>query len=167
MALIDLADDTFLAADPAAVAAVVGDPHQWAMWWPGLRLVTTRDRGLKGRQWRVEGPLRGTAEIWLEPWGDGVLVHHYLRLDYLCPDTSSVPGPTSALRRRAARERERRTQAWKCAVHALKDDLERGRRPGTAAAGTVGAEGWTRAGAQSGAQGGAQGGAGQCRWSAR
>lgn len=126
MALIDLSDDTFVAADPAAVATVVADPRQWTRWWPDLRLVTTRDRGPKGRQWRVDGPLLGTAEIWLEPWGDGVVVHHYQRLDL--PPTRR---PTSALQREAARERARRTQAWKRAVHALKDDLERGRRPGT------------------------------------
>ncbi len=129
VALLDLVDDTFVAADPAAVAAVVSDPPRWRAWWPDLVVTTTRDRGLKGRQWRVDGPLVGTAEIWLEPWGDGVLVHHYLRVDPALAAGAPPEGP--ARWRWAARERGRRAQAWKVSVHALKDALERGRRPGT------------------------------------
>ena len=114
---IDLVDDTFVVAPVEQLAAVVADPASWRRWWPDLRLTTTRDRGPKGRQWRVDGALVGTAEVWLEPWGDGVLVHFYLRCE---------PGASQ----RADRELRRRAQAWKRAVHALKDDLERGRRPG-------------------------------------
>ncbi|GAB3596754.1 hypothetical protein GCM10027446_23980 [Angustibacter peucedani] len=128
MALIDLVDDTFVAADPAAVAAVVADERRWARWWPDLALTTTRDRGPKGRQWRVDGALVGTAEVWLEPWGDGVLVHCFLRLD---PAPAPAPGEGPAAWRWAARERAARAQAWKRVVHGLKDDLEHGRRPGT------------------------------------
>ncbi len=109
---IDLVDDTFVVASPDVVAAVVADPERWRSWWPDLQLTTTRDRGRKGHQWRVEGPLVGTAEIWLEPWGDGVLVHFYLRCD---------PGDRPLV---VERERRRRAQAWKRVVHALKDALE-------------------------------------------
>ncbi len=122
VALIDLADDTFVAAPPGRVAGVVADPARWAGWWPDLRLTTTRDRGAKGRQWLVDGALVGTAEVWLEPWGDGVLVHCYLRAD---PAGADVPP------RRLERERRVRAQEWKRVVHALKDELEHGRRPGT------------------------------------
>ena len=119
---IDLVDDTFVVAAPEQLAAVVADPRRWRQWWPDLRLTCTRDRGVKGQQWRVAGALQGTAEIWLEPWADGVLVHFYLRCD---PPTAGGRG-----RDGVERERRRRAQAWKRAVHALKDDLETGRAPG-------------------------------------
>lgn len=128
---IDLVDDTFVVAAPELVAGVVADPRRWAGWWPDLRLTVTRDRGRKGQQWRVDGPLTGTAEIWLEPWGDGVLVHHFLRCDLTAGaggSGSRVPAASGS--RAADRERRRRAQDWKHAVHRLKDELEAGRRPG-------------------------------------
>lgn len=112
MPAIDLVDDTFVVAPPEQVAAVVADPQRWRAWWPDLRLTTTRDRGLKGRQWRVDGALVGTAEVWLEPWGDGVVVHWFLRCEPTDPRVAVGP------------ERRRRVQAWKRVVHALKDGLE-------------------------------------------
>ena len=117
---IDLVDDTFVVASPERVAQVVADPGRWGSWWPDLRLTTTRDRGVKGRQWRVDGALAGTAEIWLEPWRDGVIVHFYLRCDPADPA------------RAPERERRRRAQAWKRVVHALKDALQV--KPGAVAA---------------------------------
>jgi hypothetical protein len=114
---IDLVDDTFVVASPEQVAAVVGDPQRWRAWWPDLQLTTTRDRGVKGVQWRVRGALEGTAEIWLEPWRDGVVVHYYLRCDPRDPAT------------RPRRERRRRAQAWKRVVHGLKDALELAAEP--------------------------------------
>jgi hypothetical protein len=126
---IDLVDDTFVSADPRLVAELVADPASWAHWWPDLQLATTRDRGPKGRQWRVGGALRGTAEIWLEPWRDGVLVHFYLRAEPSAVVARWTPAAVG-------RERRRRAQQWKRAVHELKDTLERGRRPGEAAAPT-------------------------------
>jgi hypothetical protein len=94
----DLADDTYVAAAPT---------------WPDLRLRVREDRGAEGLRWEVTGALTGTAEIWLEPVGDGTVVHFYLR---------------SGLGERA---RERRRVAWKRAVHRLKDELEAGRAVGT------------------------------------
>jgi hypothetical protein len=67
----------------------------------------------------VAGALRGSMEIWLEPWGDGVLVHWYLRAE-----------PARAVRR-PEREVARRVRAWKQQVHAVKDRLEAGREPGS------------------------------------
>jgi hypothetical protein len=118
--LVDLADDTFVVAPAALLAPLCGAPG--APWWPDLTLDTTRDRGVKGRQWAVTGALAGTAEIWLEPLGDGVVVHLYLRAD---PVGQGQWSP-----RRVQRERTRRTLAWKRHVHALKDSLEAGRPPG-------------------------------------
>lgn len=115
---VDIADDTFVVADPAAIAAVVADPARWATWWPDLEPTVTRDRGVQGQQWTVTGAVRGSMEIWLEPWGDGVLLHWYLRAE--------PSGP----RRRTARERARRARSWKQQAHALKDRLEAGREPG-------------------------------------
>jgi hypothetical protein len=110
-----LADDTFVAASPARVAAVVRDGAGWGAWWPGLRLRVSRDRRLEGVQWDVSGALSGTAEIWLEPVGDGTVVHFYLR---------------AAM---TDRERRRRALAWKRVVYRIKDDLEGDRAPGTPA----------------------------------
>jgi hypothetical protein len=109
----DLADDTYLAVPPAVVAVAVHDAARWRVWWPDLRLVVERDRALEGVSWRVGGALRGTAEIWLEPVGDGTVLHFYLRA-----------GLSDAARGRRAR-------AWKRCVHAIKDELEAGRAPGT------------------------------------
>ena len=117
---VHVSDDTFVAAAPALVAAAVADPGRWAAWWPDLTLETSRDRGAKGRQWAVTAPVRGTAELWLEPWRDGTIVHLYLRLER-----------PAASGRAAAREPERRVLAWKRQVTALKDHLEAGRLPGT------------------------------------
>jgi hypothetical protein len=111
----DLADDTFIAVSPSVVARAVHNPARWRRWWPGLALTVTVDRGLEGVHWDVSRALRGTAEIWLEPYGDGTVVHFYLR---------------AALSDRA---RAQRTREWKRAVHALKDELEGDRPPGTPA----------------------------------
>jgi hypothetical protein len=121
---VHVLDDTFVAAAPAVVAAAVAQSRRWSQWWPDLTLETSKDRGLKGRKWRVVGQRAGTAEIWLEPWRDGTVVHLFLRLD---PSGSKVDA------RGAERERVRRVLAWKRTVHALKDELEAGRAPGEAA----------------------------------
>lgn len=123
MTVVDIADETFVVAEPETVAAVVGDPASWARWWPGLSCEVYRDRGAKGRQWRVSGDLVGTAEIWLEPFRDGVLVHWYLRVD---PPVGRRPPSSRGLRRL----RRGWVVAWKRNVAALKAELEDGRPPG-------------------------------------
>jgi hypothetical protein len=120
---LDIADDTFVAAAPAALADVVRDPASWRTWWPDLVLTVTADRGLKGVRWSVRGAVVGSMEIWLEPWGDGVVVHWYLR---------AAPGRSV---RRPERERAERVLRWKTQVYALKDRLEAGREPGSPRAG--------------------------------
>ena len=128
---IHLIDQTWIDAPVRTVSAVVADCANWRRWWPGLDLTVTRDRKDKGIQWtarsrpgtrrfgqgRIE--LAGTLEIWLEPHRDGVILHHFLRLD-----------PVGArLSDRAAAARTRRL-AWhaKRMFWQLKDELEDGRR---------------------------------------
>ena len=96
---VDLVDATWIAAPPAAVAAVVGNAANWATWWPGMTLTVERTRGVLGVQWRVHRcrefartEMTGSMEIWLEPAYEGVVLHYFLRLD-----------PTAGRIRRAAR----------------------------------------------------------------
>jgi hypothetical protein len=122
---VDLVDDTYVACAPHVVAQVVADERRWDVWWPDLRLTTTRDRGPKGRQWAVRGAILGTMEIWLEPWWDGVILHLYLRADPAHPRVRSRRADVDAHAAGwAARERQRRAQQWKRHVHRLKDELE-------------------------------------------
>jgi hypothetical protein len=123
---VELSDQTFIAAGRSLVAAVVADPHRWAGWWPDLELELLRDRGEKGRQWVLTGRVGGTAEIYLEPWHDGTVVHLFLRLDL--PATTRAG--TAAGRDRVLRERAFR---WKRTIHRLKDELEADRRVETSA----------------------------------
>jgi hypothetical protein len=131
---VDLVDETYVVADRATLAAVVGDTGRWAQWWPELSLSVFMDRGLDGIRWSVTGRWVGSLEIWLEQVGDGVLVHHYARLDPVDHATGVArPLPHDAAGwRRAARARARRARAWKRSVWALKDELERGRPVGAA-----------------------------------
>ncbi|GAY15647.1 polyketide cyclase / dehydrase and lipid transport [Mycobacterium sp. shizuoka-1] len=78
---IQVADETFVAADPAAVGRAVADRAGWRRWWPDLRLEVVEDRADKGIRWTVTGPLTGTMEIWLEPVLDGVLLHYFLHAE--------------------------------------------------------------------------------------
>jgi hypothetical protein len=125
VALVDLVDETYVVAAPDAVAAAVHDRARWRDWWPDLELTVFMDRGLAGIRWSATGPLVGSSELWLEPVGDGVLVHYYLRVD---PGGALRPGRSPD--RWADRIRRRHALAWKRSVNALKDELEVGRRPG-------------------------------------
>ncbi len=78
---IQVADETFVAADPVAVGAAVGDPVCWRRWFPDLLLEVIEDRADKGVRWTVAGPLTGTMEIWLEPMLDGVVLHYFLHAE--------------------------------------------------------------------------------------
>ena len=118
----DLVDETFVVATPAAVAAVVRDADRWARWWPDLTLGVFQDRGEAGVRWNVRGALTGSMEVWLEPYGDWVIVHHYVRCDLPCGRTLS---PAAAARLRRRRERHAKRVFW-----ALKDELEAGRPAG-------------------------------------
>jgi hypothetical protein len=78
---IQIADETFVAADPVEVGRAVGDRANWRRWWPDLLLTVVEDREDKGHRWTVAGALTGTMEIWLEPVLDGVVLHYFLHAE--------------------------------------------------------------------------------------
>jgi len=130
----DLVDETFVAASPLVVAAAVADPQARRGWWPQWQMTVFMDRGVRGTRWTVAGrldrlPVSGSAELWLEPVLDGVVLHHYLRL--------VVPATASAAR--LARARRRYVRRWKEHAFALKDRLEADRPVGGPAVGSSGA----------------------------
>jgi hypothetical protein len=121
MTAIDLADDTFVVAPPKVLAKRLGEQAFWRTCWPQVSLDSYQDRGVEGRRWYVTGEVAGSAELWLEPYGDGTIVHIFLRAD---------PPPDKAKRRRIDALRRRYTIALKDAVFSLKLELEAGRPPG-------------------------------------
>jgi hypothetical protein len=126
----NIADDTFIVCDPSVLAQSVVDPARTTLWWPDLQLVVTRDRGRQGVQWEVTGQWAGrgwigTMEIWLEVVLDGVVLHHYVRLD---PEGSTLSA--AHIRDLTARY----CTQWKRHVFALKDELEATRIMGLGAA---------------------------------
>jgi hypothetical protein len=133
MAGVDLVDETYVVADPAVLAQVVADRSRWHTWWPELELTVFMDRGLQGIRWTVTGALVGSAEIWLEGYRDGVLVHYYLRAEPTEPGSATKPRNLTGSPR-AQRElteiRVRHALRWKRTVWALKDELESGRAIG-------------------------------------
>ncbi len=78
---IQIADETFVAADPLEVGRAVADRESWSRWWPDLRLVVVEDRGEAGQRWTVTGALTGTMEVWLEKVLDGVVLHFFLHAE--------------------------------------------------------------------------------------
>lgn len=136
MPLVDLVDETFLVASPERIAARFAEPQTWRQWWPGLTLELAEDRGAEGIRWRVTGgwaasgedALRGTSEVWLEPFHDGTIVHFYLRVD----PVADIPDDRARAKRRRLADRLRRRHAvdFKRRLNALKDELETGRAPG-------------------------------------
>lgn len=123
MAQVDVMDETFLAVPPAVLAAEFADPAGWARRWPDLHLRVLADRGVQGLRWRVGGTWTGSMEVWLEPVGDGTVLHYFLRVD------PSDPARTLG-RRDATREAVRRQRAAKVLAFALKDRLDGDRPPG-------------------------------------
>jgi hypothetical protein len=78
---IQIADETFVCANPVDVGAAVADPANWRRWWPDLRLTVVEDRGTMGHRWTVTGGVTGTMEIWLEPALDGVILHYFMHAE--------------------------------------------------------------------------------------
>jgi hypothetical protein len=125
---VDLMDETFVVADLGAVAAALHEPSLWKSWWPDLDLVVVKDRGHEGLHFSVSGGLVGTGELWLERWGDGVIVHVFLRADPTRRGSDTEVQPMPA--RRAWREARRRAWQTKRGMGALKDVLEGDRAAG-------------------------------------
>lgn len=109
---VDIIDETYLRAAPAVVRGWFDDADRLDRLWPHLRRTLVRDRGPKGLRWRVDGAVVGEMEVWIEPYWDGVVLHHYVR------GSRGRGAPADV----AARHQLR----WKRAVHALKDVLEEG-----------------------------------------
>ena len=117
-------DSTWLRARPQAVGAVVAEAASWPRWWPGLALRPSEFRGDRGVRWDVTSVrdhpgLTGTAELYLQAQGDGVVAHFFLRLD-------AAAGVTmTALEIERLRTRYRRLS--KTALWGLGDQLDPGR----------------------------------------
>lgn len=138
MGSVDLVDETFISVSPDVAAAVVADSSRWPVWFPDVELTVFMDRGSKGIRWSVTGALVGSMEIWLEAFGDGVIVHYYLRVDPTRNGTGTEPAPFDSSpsgNRRASRVRADRAKHWKRLIWTLKDELEAGRQVGSPAAG--------------------------------
>jgi hypothetical protein len=78
---VQVADQTFVAADPEHVGRAVADPASWRRWWPDLQLNVVENRGAKGIRWTVTGALTGTMEVWLDPVLDGVVLNYFLHAE--------------------------------------------------------------------------------------
>lgn len=109
-AAVDIVDETFIRVPPSHVRAVLDQQGFAALAWPALRLTLVRDRGVRGLRWAVAGEIEGDMEVWLEPWRDGTLVHHYVR------------GHTGW--GRGAAVSRHHTRRWKSVIHPVKDVLE-------------------------------------------
>ena len=124
MPAVDVVDSTWFAARPATVAAIVAEPANWRRWWPDLALEVDEWRNEKGVRWLVPSTgmrpdLAGSAEVWLEPMFEGVVVHFFLRLDAAAGKRLSP--------RRAQHVADRYRRRTKQAFWALADQLDPGR----------------------------------------
>jgi hypothetical protein len=121
---IQIADETFVCADPVDVGAAVADPASWRQWWPDLRLTVIEDRGPAGHRWTVTGALTGTMEVWLEAVLDGVVLHYFLHAE-----PSGVTARELA-RMNLAKANHRRRVAGKAMAFEVKRKLEQTRPVG-------------------------------------
>ncbi len=78
---IQVADQTFIAADPADIGRAISNPADWRRWWPDLQLNVVEERGEKGIRWTAAGAVTGTMEVWLEPALDGAILHYFLHAE--------------------------------------------------------------------------------------
>lgn len=118
---IDVTDETLVVAAASRVRDRLCDETRWEALFPGSRLSCIDDRGALGKRWSVSGSLRGSAEVWLEPWADSVVVHAFWQVDPVPPRRA----------RELGRVRRRHALTVKHHVLAVKDELEAGRAPGT------------------------------------
>ena len=121
---IQIADETFVAADPVEVGRAVGDAASWRRWWPDLLLTVVEDRADKGHRWTVAGALTGTMEIWLEPSLDGVVLHYFLHAE------PSGVAAWQLAKLNLAKMTHRRRVAGKKMAFEVKTTLERSRPVG-------------------------------------
>ena len=135
MPLVDVIDESFVHAPGEAVAARLTDDAHLRRWWPELTHTVLQDRGPLGVRWAVTGALVGSAEFWLEPWGDGVVAHYFLRADPTIRGSDVEPrtGPPARMGRLGARLVREYTLRVKRVVWELKDAVEADRPVGVAA----------------------------------
>jgi hypothetical protein len=119
---IQIADETFVCADPLDVGRAIADRANWRQWWPDLRLTVIEDRGPMGHRWTVTGALTGTMEIWLEAVMDGVILHYFLHAE------PSGAAAWELARMNLAKMNHRRRVAGKRMAFEVKRKLEE-RRP--------------------------------------
>lgn len=121
MSSIQVADQTFVAAPAASVAAALAEPRKWRSWWPDLSVEVTDDRGERGVRWAVGGALTGTMEVWLEPMPvvHGVVLHYFLHAEAVSSATIDL-----------VEENRRRRAAGKAVAFEVKRRLEAGRPAG-------------------------------------
>ena len=121
---IQIADETFLCADPVDIGAAVADQRNWRRWWPDLQLTGIEDRGPVGQRWTVTGALTGTMEVWLEAVMDGAVLHYFLHAE---PTGASGAGL-------AELDLPQLNHQWRVAgknmAFEIKNDLERNRPVG-------------------------------------
>lgn len=113
---IQVADQTFIVADPVDVGRAVSNPSDWRRWWPDLQLNVVEDRQEKGIRWTVAGALTGTMEIWLQPVLDGVILHYFLHAE-----------PVGATKINLAQANHQRRVAGKRMAFGIKTQLEASR----------------------------------------
>ena len=126
MRSVEIADETLVLVDQAAIASIVADPRRWPGWWPECDVVVVLDRGLSGMRWSVSGALVGYSEVRLLARPDGVVVHYVLTADPTVPGTTDQPRhlPDSPWGRREIAElRRRQLMAWKSTVWSMIDAL--------------------------------------------
>lgn len=121
---IQIADETFVCADPADIGAAMANQKSWRRWWPDLKLAVIEDRGAAGQRWTVTGALTGTMEVWLEAVMDGAVLHYFLHAE-----PAGVSGAELA-RLDLAQLNHRRRVAGKNMAFEIKTDLERTRPVG-------------------------------------
>ncbi len=79
MPTVDIADETYVAVAPEALAPLLTAPSLLDDWFPAVRFEVFMDRAEKGTRWSVTGEIEGSMEVWLEPMATGTLVHWFVR----------------------------------------------------------------------------------------
>lgn len=79
MPLLDIVDSTFIVAPASELRTILCDETRWHAL--GMPVSCYDDRGVRGKRWKLERTLTGTAEVWLEEAYGGVIVHCFVQAD--------------------------------------------------------------------------------------
>jgi hypothetical protein len=127
--LLDIVDETFVVASPTLLRRMWCDEAAWDDRFADLTLRCYEDRGLLGKRWYLTGTLVGSAEVWLEEFADGVLVHVYVRADP-APTFGGAPLKPRQARRARRQLLKRYARPLKRWGFVIKDAAEGPRRAG-------------------------------------